>query len=176
MQKKAAIVLFFALLVSSPAFAQDNATRTPVEHKQMVTANPIGIVFGWFNAEYERKATETTTWGISASNFQGFDDDFNYSNVSALARYYPQGAALTGFFVGGKIGFHHVSDDNGFGDDDSTSAIGLGVDVGYNWLIGKERKFAISIGMGATRLFGEDTGDIGLTIPNIRVINIGFAF
>jgi hypothetical protein len=174
MVKKAAIVLFFALAVSSPAFAQD--TRTPVEHKQIITANPIGIVFGWFNAEYERKVSETTTWGVSGSNFQGFDSDFNYSNVSALARYYPQGAALTGFFVGGKLGVHHVSDDYEFRDDESSTAVGVGVDVGYNWLVGKDRKFAISIGMGATRLFGENTTGAGFTIPNIRVINIGFAF
>jgi hypothetical protein len=176
MVKKAAFVLFFALAVSSPALAQDTGTRTPVEHKQIITANPIGIVFGWFNAEYERKVSETTTWGVSGSNFQGFDSDFSYSNISAIARYYPQGAALTGFFVGGKLGVHHISDDYDFGDDDSATAVGVGVDVGYNWLVGKDRKFVISIGMGATRLFGEDTTGAGFTIPNIRVINIGFAF
>ena len=175
MVKKAFFVLFSMLAVSSPAFAQDSGTRTPVEHKQIITANPIGIVFGWFNAEYERKVNETTTWGVSGSNFQGFDSDFNYSNVSAIARYYPQGAALTGFFIGGKLGVHHVSEEYG-PEDDSATALGVGVDVGYNWLIGKDRKFVISIGMGATRLFGENTTGAGFTIPNIRVINVGFAF
>lgn len=174
MQKKAAIVLFFALLVSSPAYAQD--TRQPVDHKQIVTANPIGIVFGWFNAEYERKINETTTWGVSASHLTFFDDDFTYSNVSALARYYPQGAALTGFFVGGKMGVHNVSDDSEFRDDENGTFLGLGVDVGYNWLVGKEKKFVISVGMGATRLFGGDLDGASFTLPNIRVINIGFAF
>ena len=174
MQKKAVIVLFFALLVSSPAFAQD--TRQPVDHKQMVTANPIGIVFGWFNAEYERKITESTTWGVSASRLTFFDDDFTYSNGSALLRYYPQGAALTGFFVGGKLGVHNVSDDSEFRDDENGTFLGLGVDVGYNWLVGKEKKFVISVGMGATRLFGGDLEGASFTLPNIRVINIGFAF
>lgn len=172
MLKRALFVLFSTLLLSSSAFAQDG-TRTPVEHKQMLTVNPILVVFGWFNAEYERKINETTTWAVSGSMLD--IDELNYRSIKAHVRYYPQGAALTGFFLGAKAGFQHVSED--YDDDNNSGQFGtFGVDVGYNWLLGKDRKFAVSLGAGAERLFGGDLEGVSFTLPTIRVINIGIAF
>lgn len=74
--------------VAAPAAAQVE-TPAPVPHQQTVSANPFGLIFGWFNAEYERKLTSTTTWGVSGSMLDV--DSFNYRSASGLLRYYPQG-------------------------------------------------------------------------------------
>ena len=175
MQKKAAIVLFFVLLVSSPAFAQDTGTRVPVAHKQVIATNPIGDVLGWYNLEYNRKINESVTFEVSGSTFDFFGDDFRISRASAGARYYPQGAALTGFFFGTKLGVFHYDEDDAFGDD-SGNAFLFGAEVGYEWLLGKKRNFHIGVGAGGTRLFGGDVGnDVGVAYPTGR-LKIGFAF
>jgi hypothetical protein len=88
-----------------------------------------------------------------------------------LFRFYPQGAALSGLFVGGRAGVHRVSD-----DDESAIAFGTGFELGYNWLLGADRDFDISIGIGATRLFGADLEGDSVTIPQRRLVNIGYAF
>ena len=86
-------------------------------------------------------------------------------------RYYPQGAALTGFYVGGRTGYHRASD-----YDDSGSAFGLGIDIGYSWLLGESRSFYVGLGLGASRLFGNDLADGSVTIPTLKLVNIGIAF
>ena len=37
------------LWIAAPAFAQGPAP-VPVPHDQVVSANPFGLIFGWFNA------------------------------------------------------------------------------------------------------------------------------
>jgi hypothetical protein len=54
-------------------------------------------MLGFINGEYQRKLTEGSTIGVSAGTLE-VDDD-TYSNVMVFGRYYPQGAALTGFFA-----------------------------------------------------------------------------
>ncbi len=71
------------------------------------------------------------------------------------------------------MGFHQVSDDNA---DDEGHVYGLGVDIGYSWLLGAKRNFYIGMGIGATRLFGGDAADERVILPSIRLINVGIAF
>jgi hypothetical protein len=40
------------VFAASPSFAQD-ATRAPVPHDQVLSANPFGLMFEWFNADHE---------------------------------------------------------------------------------------------------------------------------
>ncbi|MBT8396896.1 MAG: DUF3575 domain-containing protein, partial [Gemmatimonadetes bacterium] len=99
------------------------------------------------------------------------DDDDDYANVSGFLRFYPQEAAFTGFYFGGRAGVYNVDD-----GEESYTAFGLGVDIGYTWLLGPSRAFYIGMGIGATRLLGGDLGDASGTVPSIRLINIGIAF
>ena len=90
------------LLASAPAAAQSTeGTKPAVSHQQIVSANPFGLMLGWWNVEFERKLTPSSTWGANTSflTLKGID----YASVNALYRYYPQRAALTG-----KIGRAHV--------------------------------------------------------------------
>jgi hypothetical protein len=158
-----------AVVLSGPVAVQAQG-QAPAAHKQQeITANPFLLTFQWFNVEYAREHKASTTWGASAS-FLGFSDA-DYQNVAAFYRYYPQGRALNGFFVGGRGGVHHVSF-----VAESGLAYGLGFEIGYDWLLGRERNFAISIGAGATRLFGGDIDGASVAFPTVRLVNLGWRF
>lgn len=165
------IVLVSSLIAPAVTEAQTpgEGMRLPVAHKQVVSANPFLLMAEYVNVEFERKATETGTFGVSASTV-GFDDA-DYRNLQAFYRYYPQGAALTGFYFGGRAGVHRVS-----ARDESANTFGLGFEIGYGWLLGKERNFAISVGAGATRLLGGDLDGVSPVIPTFRLVNLGWSF
>ncbi len=176
MNKKLQVLLIstVALLGVGPSAveAQEAGTREPVPHDQVLSANPFLILFEWANLEFEQKVSSTGTVGVAGSWISFDEGDEEYRSLNGFYRYYPQGAALTGFYFGGHLGLHHVSEI----DDEDVTVFGLGIDVGYNWLLGANRNFYIGLGIGATRLFGGDLDDGSATIPTIRLLNIGWAF
>jgi hypothetical protein len=172
-------VLFLA--VASPAFAQVSGTLTPVDRKQTLSTSPIADILGFINGEYQRKLTEASTIGVSAGTLE-VDDD-RYSNVMLFGRYYPQRAALTGFFIGGRLGVHRISYETFDFDPithsstltrQSDSRAAIGVDVGYDWLLGSKRNVLIGVGAGAMRLVG-GSDEFLIAFPTGR-LNVGFAF
>ena len=156
------------LLTGSSAFAQDG-TRSPVPHNQVLSANPFGLMFEWFNADYERKINESSTWGLSGSFFS-LGGDADYVNAQATYRYYPQGAALSGFYLGGKGGLHSVGVDEASG-----RFFGLGFELGYNWLLGERRNVLISTGLGAKRIYVQGVNTVSAAYPTAR-FTLGLAF
>ena len=163
-------LLLSALAAPSSVFAQTSGgIRVPVANKQVISANPFLLMAEWVNVEFERKHTETRTFGVSASTAEVGDAD--YRNFQAFYRYYPQGASLTGFYLGGRGGVHRVSE-----GDEAGHAFGLGFEIGYGWLFGAKRNFALSVGAGATRLFGGDVEGVSPVIPTLRLVNIGWSF
>ena len=61
-------------------------------------------------------------------------------------------------------------------DGEAASLFGAGFEIGYNWLLGSDRNFDVSIGVGATRLFGGALAGAPVVIPTIRLINLGISF
>lgn len=151
--------------------AQQPGTRVPVPHDQVISANPFLLMWEWTNIEFEKKLSDLQTVGAAGSWIALDGGDEEYVNITGFLRYYPQGAALTGFYIGGRGGLYRVSD-----DDDSGTAFGLGFDLGYSWLLGARQNFYIGLGIGATRLFGGDLEDFSTTVPNLRLLNVGIAF
>ena len=162
-------VTIVVLAGASSAAAQTAADLPKSENRQVVSANPFLLMFNVFNVEYERRHKAATTWGASTSML-GFADA-DYKNVSAFYRYYPSGKALHGFFIGGRGGVHRVSLDREAG-----VFYGVGFDLGYDWLLGREKNFSVGIGAGATRLFGGDLDGVSLTVPTFRFVNVGWSF
>ena len=158
-----------AAALPSQAFAQAPGTRAPVANSQVVSTNPFLLMLDYGNVEYERKHTESGTFGASVSR-TGIGR-VNYTNVQGFYRYYPQNAALTGFYVGGRGGVHRLE-----GLRDSAHVFGAGVEIGYSWLFGAERHFALSLGGGVTRLFGGDLEDASVALPTLRLVNMGWSF
>ena len=165
------VVLALGCMLPQPVSAQEEGTKVPVPHNQVISANPFLLLWEWTNVEYERKISDMATVGAAGSwiSLDGGDED--YFSLSGFYRYYPQGAALSGFYLGGSAGFYRVSD-----SDDEGHAYGIGVDIGYSWLFGVKRNFYVSLGFGATRRFGGDIEEGSVTLPSVRLLNIGFAF
>jgi hypothetical protein len=72
-------VMLSTVLLALPAAARAQATpageqtgSTPAgatPYEQVVSVQPLGIPALWFSAEFERKATQTVTWGLGGSYF-----------------------------------------------------------------------------------------------------------
>jgi hypothetical protein len=167
-----AVLTFLVLVPVRPCAAQDG-TRPPVEHKQAISTNPLYDVFGFWNVDYSRKVNDSLTAGVTASTIDF--SDARYTAVNATLRFYPQGAALSGFFIGGKLGVHRVTEDFFDRDDFSETALGAGVDLGYEWLFGRRRNYQFGLGAGVSRIFGLDADVDQVYVPNLRA-NFGIAF
>ncbi len=166
------VALFMAL--TTTGFAQESTGGQSAAYRQVISANPFGLILmPWYNGEYERKATERTTIGLSGSRLPWGDGSGFYSLNMAL-RYYPNGKVFRGFYLGPRVGVFWSSQEQEEGGIDPAEDlglhIGLGFELGYAWLVGSERHLSISIGGGATRVLN------GPPIPVLRLINIGWAF
>lgn len=152
------------------ASAQEEGTRLPIPHHNVISANPFLLLFEWINVEFEHKVGPETTVGGIAQSVSFDDGDVSLAGASGFLRYYPQGSALSGFFVEGRLAVLHGEDEDGSG-----TVYGPGIHIGYNWLFGANRNFYVSMGLGLTRLFGEDI-DGRAVLPEFRLLKIGFAF
>lgn len=172
-----AVTLTLLLTVTTTGIAQESTGNQSASYRQVVSANPFGwILLPWYNAEYERRVAERITVALSGSEIDWGDGGGFYS-VNAAFRYYPSGTPFRGFYLGPRIGVFWESPglddaelprydaDAGFGPH-----LGLGLEMGYAWLLGAERHLSISVGGGATRIFNSTP------IPVIRLINVGWAF
>jgi len=148
------------------AQAQETAPPRPA-HQQVISANPFGLLFELFNAEYERVVTGSSTAGAGGSTFSSEGD--TYLNADLFWRYYPEGRPLEGWMFGTKAGITSVPDSGTF--------FGAGFDANRSWLLGANDNFYVGTGFGLKRLFGasDETFDVRF-VPTIRIVNIGFAF
>jgi hypothetical protein len=155
------------------AGAQQGA-REPVTHRHVISGNPLLLLGGWFNAEYERKLAGNATMGIAAGWLEM--DKHDYTTFSGFVRFYPQGGVFTKFYLGGRGGVYRINEArDADGGDTSQTAVGLGIDVGYTWLKGPGRYLYLGLGVGASHLFG-DIGNASRTVPNLRLLDVGIAF
>jgi hypothetical protein len=139
------------------------SAQAPAPHEQVVSANPFGLLAEFFNAEYERRVSSSTTAGAGGSMLHAGGE--NYVNADVFVRYYPGGTALQGVTVGLKAGVTQV---------DSRKFFGFGFDLNQSWLMGTSQKFYIGWGFGLKRLVGAE--DYIQFIPTLRLVNIGVAF
>ena len=177
------LLLCATLLAAPPIIAQPTAPTaavavTPV--KQIVSISPISLVFGIIGAEYERRIDASSALAGSVNYLR--QSGVSYLSGEAKYRYYPQEKALEGFAVGLTTGLSRIGTygDN-FGDFDgeneSGTAASLGFALDYQWLLGRRKNFAITLGTGARRLFfiGTEVDGASLTLPTAR-ISIGRGF
>jgi len=179
-------------MCTAPAFAQNPATPPAKSPSQTLSLNPFGLMLEWFNVEYERKITPSVTLGVEAAHNTWME----YSNVELLARFYPQGEALKGFYLGARAGGFGIEvtdytyqaptsprDPRSYPPNPIVTTRrevfpGVGLEVGYNWLLGREQRVAIGLGFGLSRLLRESDDDFyfPVTLPHPRIVNVGIAF
>jgi len=159
--------MLLALGRGSFAAAQEADTDPAASHEQLFSVNPFGYVFEWYNVEYERKIQPGTSLGFTASYATPSDERLGAAN--AILRFYPQGTAFKGFYVGGRTGAYYVND-----IDDDGVFFGAGVEIGYTWLLGANKNWYIGMGGGVTRIFGATDGPS--VIPQLKFVNFGYSF
>jgi len=156
--------------------AQDSRGGRLSDHTQLVSTNPFGLILlPWYNAEYEHRAAENLSVIVSASRLD-FGEGEAFSGVNTGLRYYPNGRLFRGFYLGPRIGLFWVSQgdwmlqEEGEMYEDGFRSLGVGLELGYAWLLGDSRHLSVSIGGGATRVLD------GGAIPIVRLVNMGWAF
>ena len=140
--------------------------REDVQPRNVISANPFGLLLEVFNAEYERVISGTSTVGFGGSTLSA--DDERYVNADVFWRFYPSGNPLVGWAFGAKLGITSVNDQ---------THLGYGFDLNRSWLLGPEKNFYVGLGFGLKRLIGTtDEDDLIPVIPTIRIANVGFIF
>lgn len=183
LRRSTRVALAAAALLALPAAAraQDAAAASAgVARPQVISIQPLGIPALFFSGEYERAVNENVTLGIGGSYFA--PDDLTYTSADLKARFYPT-QALRGFAVGATAGFLRVAED--YSDelcepecgDESASGVTLGVQLDYQWLLGRERKYAVALGAGMKRFLGtsDNLDDFSAFYPTLRA-SFGIAY
>jgi hypothetical protein len=177
--------LSLALLVT--AFTVTTVAAQTVDvpvQSNVLSINPFGFLFEWYNIEYERAFSATASWSVGVGHIDLGDtnDETRYTSADLRLRYYPSAEAPSKFSAGISFGYSRVTDDDPATDGvvikDEFDALSVGFDLGYGWLLGRTRQFFIGTGIGAKRLFpiGEDDNDDEtFGYPTLR-LSIGYAF
>ena len=179
--RAAPLVATVLLFCASPLSAQEAAPNTG--RSNVVSTNPITLVFGWFTGEYERRLGAGTTLAIGGSYFEWDDDDGDdeeYVTADVKLRYYPNERVFEGFSLGASAGFARVEEvvDVFSGETNAVSGPTLGLAVDYGWLIGRRDNVHIGLGLGARRAFygDDDESDIELDVLPYLRFSVGVAW
>ena len=162
--------------------------REDFQPRNVISANPFGLLLEFFNAEYERVISPTTTIGFGGSTFK--DDSWTnepeprvetdqYVNFDVFWRFYPGSnrtrtyTAPVGWAFGAKIGITAV---------DGGTYFGYGFDLNRSFVLGPDDNFYVGLGFGLKRLLGAPQDEAGEStlgvslIPTLRIANVGFIF
>lgn len=162
-------------LIAAPALAQSSDdSRAGIARVNLISANPIGLLFEWYNGEIEHAITPTVSLAASGTSYDF--SDARYTSIDGIVRYYPSARALRGFSVGGSLGFVSVNDDcsgDFCNNNDDFSAPSIGVRGDYVWILGRDQRFSVETGIGAKRILSDRSDVEGLPIGRL---SIGYAW
>lgn len=182
----AAVSLPASIVGAQPASGQSTA----VGPSHFISTNPFLPLFGFFSAEYEQRIKDNVAFAISGSHTEF---DALYTHLDAKIRLYPNERALEGFSVASSLGIAWVKRDDcdSIIDFDCTPTSEGGqqprrkfttptfaIELDYQWLLGRTKSTAITVGFGAKRyLGGNDRDYIGIerVLPTGR-LSIGYGF
>ncbi len=172
-RRSVAALIVLAAAHAAPARAQESAG-----YRQVVSANPFGLLLDLFNAEVERVVSESSTMGVGGSYGRDEDtdefgntQDSSYFNGDVFFRFYPGGRPLEGWNFGLKVGATRQK-----GWSESSTNFGYGFDANHSWLLGRNGNFYVGVGFGLKRLLGDIPDGALRVIPTLRIVNVGFAF
>lgn len=174
--------------VAAPtATAQSRESDTP---SHAITVNPFFVLAGWISGEYEQRVNSTVTLGGGFS-YVDFSDN-RYTNFELKGRLYPNENALRGFEMALSLGVTHLTYDSDHNDcvfdasgqnasvcspRKSVTTPAIGLEFGYQWLLGSSGRTALALGGGGKRFLASKADLDGTTrvIPTFR-IGIGYAW
>jgi hypothetical protein len=193
-----------ALSAMAPSVAQSQATTDAGSPSRVASINPFVILFGYFSGEFEQRIRPTLAIAVAGSSAgYGFDgDEDRRTNIDLKARLYPSEKALQGLGLAAGVGYtrmkrqsYYYDDCNPFGDCDTPiecrvdapcvpalttrtySAPSFSIEFTYQWLLGRQKATAFTVGFGAKRAFtsAEKWGGYERIVPTGK-LNVGYAF
>ncbi|MEM6831472.1 MAG: DUF3575 domain-containing protein, partial [Bacteroidota bacterium] len=164
------------------------------EKSEAIKISPISLLLGFANASYEKALGENSSAQLRARFifFSNNTTEFSGFGLSPEYRSYPNGA-LNKFYWGPVINFDSFTaktdfDDNSLDSETNVRALGAGLKIGMNWLLGSAENFVIDLGLGAQylnttldiKIGEEDDFDLGPLegggVLPILNFSIGYAF
>lgn len=134
----------------------------------VVTINPLGFIFGVYNASYETAVSNSASVQVEG---QYLSWDLGFGEVSGVGvgaslRYYPGQLAPHGFYVGpgATVAFvSATSEDLWTGETTTETATVFGAygTAGYQWIGGGG--FAVNLAANVTMMFGGLEGPSGIS-------------
>lgn len=195
----AAVAILIFGLSGSPLNAQQSIDPGKLN---VVSANPFGLLLKFFNAEYERVISRTSTIGFGGSTIStesemwddppiiGTDEygypiydhsydvsprveNHRYVNFDVFWRFYP-GSDRTRTYDA-PVGWAFGAK-IGVTAVDGGTYLGYGFDLNRSFVLGPNDNFYVGLGFGLKRLVGAPQDDLLELIPTIRIANVGFMF
>lgn len=167
-RKAVALAVTLGLMLAfQPAQAQE-ATEQP---SFQISISPILALAEWYTGELEYAFGEQAS---AVFGFSYFSPDLEYLATDLKLRFYPGGVPLEGFGISGIVGMTSVSEDE---SNEDVSGATIGVELGWSWLYGEQKRWYLGLGFGAKRFFGDDSvggEDINAFLPTAR-LNFGMA-
>ncbi len=165
----------FITLASSASAQSIDSDRAGLR-SNLISSNPFGLLFEWYQGEYERALSPAFSVAVAFAAFNLADDDV--SSIDGIVRYYPSGRAVRGFSIGGSVGYagveEEVCDNFDCGNTIEYSAFTVGIRGDYVWLLGREQHLAVAAGLGAKRLISDNIDGIeGLPVARL---SLGYAW
>ena len=177
-----------AFALGAMAFAASATPALAQGPSKVVSINPFLPLAGYFQGEFESRIKDNLAVAVSASHIE-LDDI--YTNADVKLRLYPQERGLQGFAIATGLGFGRIRNDNvvdyclGLPNVDcappkaSVSGATFSVEMHYQWLLGKSRNTAVTLGGGAKRYYVDDNKNeydsFQEYVPTLR-LTIGYAF
>ena len=156
---------------------------------KVISINPFLPLAGYFQGEFESRIKDNLAVAVSASHIQ-FEDI--YTNADVKLRLYPQERGLQGFAIATGLGYGRIRNDNvdtfctGLPNVDcaaqtkSANGATFSVEMHYQWLLGKSRNTAVTLGGGAKRYYLDakkknEFDNFQEYLPTLR-LTVGYAF
>lgn len=175
---KKLIFIIPALLIFFSSFQQVQAQAAVEDYDQAIMANPISLLFGWFNAAYEVQVTTNNSLVVNGYYFSLFDY-WTAFGVGASFRWYFDAfntgvTPIEGLGVGPlvRLEFWTYDDAGGPFAYDGGTGISIGGEAVYKWVWGG---FVLEPGLNVT--FGvADVEGLGDISPVGAQLAIGYAW
>lgn len=157
---------------------------------RIISINPFLPLTGSFQGEFETRIRDNLALAISGSSLDLGDDSNRYTNADIKLRLYPSERALEGFGIAAGLGIGRQSKVEevaciALSTVDcrnwraSVTGPAFSVEMQYQWLLGRSRNTAITVGGGAKRYYIDDSPNgfefFESYVPTLR-LTVGYAF
>lgn len=165
----------------SPAPPEPEPGPEPERKRRSITLDPLGLVTGFFNLQFENAPLDWLSWYAGPSVLLIDDIYVDVKRAYGLdvgLRFFPiGGGAVEGFWIGPQAGVAYTEYETPFGDEGQGVAWLVAATIGYTFVWGS---FVLSLGGGfgvfiaEEEIGGEEIGYVGPAYLSRGAL--GFAF